>query len=80
MQNYYFFFNRPNFFLNFASKSQIIAMNKLKRILGIPLVCIGVAILAASYFIPLQNTNALLLTGLALVVAGVVGYVWKNKK
>ena len=55
-------------------------MNKLKRILGIPLVCIGVAILAASYFIPLQNTNALLLTGLALVVAGVAGYVWKNKK
>ena len=53
-------------------------MDKLKKLLGIPLVCIGVAVLAASYFIRLHS-NALLLTGFAFVVAGVVGYVWKNK-
>lgn len=80
VQNYYIFFNRPNFFPNFAPKSVFTAMKKLKKILGLPLVCAGVAILAASYFIPYGSTNALLLTGLFLVVAGTATYVWKKKR
>ena len=98
MQNYYFFFNRPNFFLNFApenghfacfrwfltEKMRILTMNWFKKsldwLLGIPMVCIGVAVLAASYFTGLSHVNAVLLTGFGLVLGGAVAWVWKEKR
>ena len=81
VQNYNFFFNRPNFFLNFVPKiSKSNQLMKLKNLFGLPLVYVGVAILAASYFIPLGNSNALLFCGLLCIVAGSIVHVWKDKK
>ena len=59
-------------------------MNWFKKscdwLLGIPMVCIGVAVLAASYFTGLSYVNAVLLTGFGLVLGGAVAWVWKEKR
>ena len=59
-------------------------MNWFKKsldwLLGIPMVCIGVAVLVASYFTGLSHVNAVLLTGFGLVLGGAVAWVWKEKR
>ena len=59
-------------------------MNRTKRffywLMGIPMVCVGVAVLVASYFTGLSHVNAVLLTGFGLVVGGAVAWVWKEKR
>ena len=59
-------------------------MNRTKRffywLMGIPMVCVGVAVLVVSYFTGLSRINAVLLTGFGLVVAGAVAWVWKEKR
>ena len=58
-------------------------MNWFKKsldwLLGIPMVCIGVAVLAASYFTGLSHVNAVLLTGFGLVLGGAIAWVWIAK-
>ncbi len=49
------------------------------RFLGLPLVYLGVAELAIIYFCGWTDKNSLLLLGLFLIVAGIVGYVLLTK-
>ena len=51
----------------------------LKR-LGLGLVFLGVALLAALYFFHFTFVNVLLLSCLGVVLAGVVVYVWGQKR
>ena len=97
VQNYYFFFNQPNFFSNFARKTlyfnakrpeteqkrnanNLKAMKKLKKLLGLPLVYAGVAILLLGYVSGLTRHNAVLIIGLLFVLAGAASYVWKERR
>ena len=47
----------------------------LRKLFGLPLVYGGVAVLALSYATGLSHVKAILIAGLALIVAGTVGYV-----
>ena len=55
-------------------------MKKLKNLVGLPRVYAGVAVLVLSYVTGLSRLNAVLATGLLLVVAGTAGYVWRLRK
>ena len=52
----------------------------INKLVGLPMVYVGVAVLLLSYVTRLSRFNAVLLLGLLLVVAGTVGYVWKVKR
>ena len=52
----------------------------INKVVGLPMVYVGVAVLLLSYVTRLSRFNAVLLLGLLLVVAGTVGYVWKVKR
>lgn len=51
-----------------------------RMLLGLPLVYLGVLLLAAKYFLFSGDGNALLLVGLLLVVLGIVLYVLRMKR
>ena len=52
----------------------------INKLVGLPMVYVGVAVLLLSYVTRLSRFNAVLLLGLLLVVVGTVGYVWKVKR
>jgi len=52
----------------------------LNKIVGLPMVYVGVAVLLLAFFTKLSHYNGVLLLGLFLVIAGTVGYVWKTKR
>ena len=56
------------------------AMKKLKKLLGLPLVYAGVAILLLGYVSGLTRHNAVLVVGLLFVLAGAASYVWKERR
>ena len=49
------------------------------RVMGLPLVYIGVMFLVASYVFGWSHINAVLFTGLGFVVVGVASYIIKAK-
>ena len=56
------------------------AMKKMKKLLGLPLVYAGVAILLLGYVSGLTRHNAVLVVGLLFVLAGAASYVWKERR
>lgn len=52
----------------------------LTRVLGLPLVYAGVTVLVGSYLLGWSHINALLFTGLGLVLAGVASYIIMSKR
>ena len=52
----------------------------INKLVGLPMVYVGVAVLLLAYVTRLSRFNAVLLLGLLLVLAGTVGYVWKVKR
>ena len=54
-------------------------MRTIKKYIGITLVVIGVVIFTLYYFLKIDS-NALLLTGLAAVLLGVIGQIWSMKR
>lgn len=56
------------------------AMRTLARHTGLPLVYAGVALLAVAYFTGLNNHNWLLLLALAIMLAGIIGFVYNEKR
>ncbi len=49
-------------------------MRKRAPLIGLLLIVIGTLLLFVCYFMH-QTTNLLLLTGLALIIAGIIGYI-----
>ena len=74
------FLESTKFFLYFCIEKMDRTIKILNRLLGLPLVYAGVAVLMLSYVTGLARHNAVLLTGLFLIVAGVVSYVWLLKR
>lgn len=54
-------------------------MRTIKKYIGITLIVIGVVIFTLYYFLKIDS-NALLLTGLAAVLLGVIGQIWSMKR
>ncbi|MCR5131193.1 MAG: hypothetical protein K6C10_07015 [Prevotella sp.] len=52
----------------------------LRKIVGLPMVYVGVAVLLLSFLTRLSRYNSILLLGFLLVLAGTIGYVWKTKR
>lgn len=54
-------------------------MRTIKKHFGITLIVTGVVIFTLYYFLKIDS-NALLLTGLAAVLLGVIGQIWSMKR
>lgn len=54
-------------------------MRTIKKYIGITLIVLGVVIFTLYYFLKIDS-NALLLTGLATVLFGVIGQIWSMKR
>ncbi|MEG1544364.1 MAG: hypothetical protein RR382_07565 [Tannerellaceae bacterium] len=54
-------------------------MNELIKSLGVIVLLLGVAILAVPTFMGAMN-NAILLTGLAVIILGYIGHIVINKR
>ncbi len=54
-------------------------MRTIKKYIGITLIVLGVVIFTLYYFLKIDS-NALLLTGLAAVLLGVIGQIWSMKR
>ena len=55
-------------------------MNQLSKFLGPLIVILGVLVLSLYHFSIIPQDNAVLLAGGALLVLGIVVFVWLNKK
>ena len=54
-------------------------MKKLLKYLGLPLVFVGLLWLVICFLAGWTNSNALLITGVLLIVIGIITYVMKMK-
>ena len=54
-------------------------MKKLLKYLGLPLVFVGLLWLVICFLAGWTNSNALLITGVILIVVGIITYVMKMK-
>ena len=66
-------------FLNGYANSGKRSLKRLANVIGLPCVYSGVILMAAIYIFNLTNYNSLLLLGVLLILAGIIGYVYKTK-
>jgi hypothetical protein len=62
-----------------AGIKKFLASSRLRHSLGLPLVYVGVALMAVTYLSGLSNHNWLMLLCLLMIIGGVAGYVWNEK-
>ena len=55
-------------------------MKYIKKIYGLPIVCIGVLILLISSVSELKNINVINIMGVAAIIIGIITYTHKLKK
>ena len=73
VQRYSFYFNLPNIFCTFAAKLTIY-MKINRKIIGLGLIFFGSALLLISFSAGWTSSNPLLISCLAMIVAGIVLY------